>query len=116
MGQANAAAALDLLDRAAQVAGQDANLIRPRTARVRGRALADLGRTADAENEIDSGIIAAREHGLRYDEALLLALRAEVATEGRRAEDAALATQMLESLGVQRAPRSESSPLVAAGS
>ena len=107
MGQSNAAAALDLLDRAAQAAGQDANLIRPRTARVRARALAALGRTAVAENEIDNGLVAAREHALRYDEALLLALRAEIATNERSADDAALATQMLESLGVQRTPRPE---------
>ena len=57
LGQANAAAALDLLDRAALAAGQDANLIRPRTARVRARALACLGRISDAENEIENGIV-----------------------------------------------------------
>ena len=56
-----------------KLAGSDANLIRPRTARVRARALALLGRGADAEIEIDNGLVAAREHALRYDEALLLA-------------------------------------------
>ena len=116
LSQSNAAAALDLLDRAAQAAGQDAKLIRPRTARVRARALAALGRIEDAENEIDNGIAAAREHALRYDEALLLALRAEIVTDGRAQADGALATQMLESLGVHRTPRPEENPMVAAGS
>jgi hypothetical protein len=114
LGLANAAAALDLIDRAARAAGQDANLIRPRTARVRARALAALGRAADAENEIAVGIVVAREHALRYDEALLLATRADIATDGRGADDAALAEQMLDSLGVQRTPR-RVDPLAAAG-
>ncbi len=91
LSQSNPAAALDLLDRAAQAAGQDAKLIRPRTARVRARALAALGRLEDAENEIDNGIVAAREHALRYDEALLLALRAEIVPDGRAQADGALA-------------------------
>jgi tetratricopeptide (TPR) repeat protein len=112
----NAAAALDLIDRAAHAAGSDANLIRPRTARIRARALAALGRHADAENELDNGIIAAREHALRYDEALLFATRAEIATDGRTQQDAALAEQILDSLGVQRTPRLRVDPSVAAGS
>jgi tetratricopeptide (TPR) repeat protein len=115
LGMANAAAALDLIDRASRAAGQDASLIRPRTARVRARALAALGRHADAENEIDNGIVVAREHALRYDEALLLATRADIATDGRAADDAVLAEQMLDSLGVQRTPR-RVDPLAAAGS
>ncbi len=89
LGQANAAAALDVLDRAAQAAGSDANLIRPGTARVRARALALLGRVAEAENEIASRLFAAREHALRYDEALLLVARSEIASDGREAEDTA---------------------------
>ncbi len=113
LSQTHAAAALDLIDRAARAAGQDANLIRPRTARVRARALAELGRIADAENEVDSGILAAREHGLRYDEALLLAVRSEITSDDRAAEDAALAAQMLDSLGVQRTPRPDENALVA---
>jgi hypothetical protein len=112
----NAAAALDLIDRAALAAGGDANLIRPRTARIRALALAALGRRADAENELDNGIIAAREHALRYDEGLLFATRAEIATDGRAVEDAAMAGQILDSLGVQRTPRLRVDPSVAAGS
>ena len=112
--QTQPATALDLIDRAAHAAGQDANLIRPRTARIRARALAEIGRIADAEYEVDNGIYAAREHALRYDEALLLAVRSEIAADGRAAEDAALAVQMLDSLGVRRTPGLEEDPLVAA--
>jgi tetratricopeptide (TPR) repeat protein len=112
--QTHAAAALDLIDRAAQAAGEDANLIYPRTARIRARALAELGRIADAEIEVDNGICAAREHSLHYDEALLLAVRSEIASDGRVAEDAALAAQMLDSFGVQRTPRRDENQLLVA--
>ncbi len=63
--------------------------------------------------EIDSGLIAAREHALRYDEALLLAIRAEVASDGRADEDRAASEKILKDLGVLHTPRSE--PMVAAG-
>jgi hypothetical protein len=115
LGLANAASALDLIDRAARAAGNDANLIRPRTARVRARALVALGRDADAYDELDSGIAVARELALRYDEALLLAARAAMATDARDTNDAAQAEQILESLGVQRTPRPQADPLAAAG-
>ena len=85
----DAAQALDLVERAARAAGNDALLFRPKTARVRGRALALLGRVDAALTEIELGLEAARAQRQRYDEAQLLALRAEIADVDADAERAA---------------------------
>ena len=69
------AAALALLDQAQALAGKDAELLRPKTAWVRGRALTALGRGNDARAEIDVGLDAARAQQLLFEEALLLASR-----------------------------------------
>jgi class 3 adenylate cyclase/tetratricopeptide (TPR) repeat protein len=111
LARSRASDALVLIERAALAAGQDAQLARPKTARVRARALAALGRTMDVDEELAAGLDVARRHGLRYDEALLLATRAELAgsangiSKAEETEDALSALQIFESLGVRGTPR-----------
>jgi class 3 adenylate cyclase/tetratricopeptide (TPR) repeat protein len=74
-----ASGALDLLDRATRAAGEDASLFEPQVAEARARALAALGRFNDAEQEIERGIVAARDLNLAYEQGMLLRARTEIA-------------------------------------
>ena len=97
------AAALALLDEAQALARKDAELLRAKTAWVKGRALTALCRRDDALAEIDAGLVAARAQRLLFEEALLLAARAEVgaayAGDGRRARE------IFTGLGIRETPR-----------
>jgi class 3 adenylate cyclase/tetratricopeptide (TPR) repeat protein len=99
----DASGALSLIDRAEALAGKDAQMLRPKTAWIRGRAYQALGRHSDAIAEIDEGIDAARAHQLPYDEALLLDARA--ALDVTRTQDARRSAEILAGLGVRNTPR-----------
>jgi tetratricopeptide (TPR) repeat protein len=92
------AGALALLDEAQALARKDAELLRAKTAWVRGRALTSLGRRNTALSEIDTGLVAARAQRLLFEEALLLNARAEV--DPAHAGDARRADEILTGLGV----------------
>jgi class 3 adenylate cyclase/tetratricopeptide (TPR) repeat protein len=101
------AAALDVVDRAAAAAGEDAVLFGPQVALARARALAALGREGEAEQEVKSGLGSAREQGLPYEEGMLLLAKAEITRiRGHRPDPSELeaATSILEGLGVRRGP------------
>ncbi len=93
------AAALTLLDEAQALAGKDVELLRAKTAWVKGRALTKLGRRNLALSEIDTGLVAARAQQLLFEEALLLAARADV--DAAYADDARRAGEIFTGLGVQ---------------
>jgi hypothetical protein len=72
----------------------------PELLRVRGGALARLGRIDDAREALEAGYKVARERGLVYDEVLVLATWAALLPDdGRAPSDADLA-----SLGIERVP------------
>jgi tetratricopeptide (TPR) repeat protein len=72
----------------------------PELLRVRGGALARLGRLDDAREALQAGCNVARERGLVYDEVLVLATWAALLPDdGRAPTDADLAT-----LGIERVP------------
>jgi len=96
--------ALLLLDAAEVAAGNDALIMRPKTAWVRGRILAALGRTDDARRELDAGLESARAQRLLDYEALILRARGELA--GGSSTDLAAADQIMIDLGVRETPRS----------
>ncbi len=99
----DAAAALELLDRATAAAGNDAILLRPAVAWARSTALAALGRFDEAEQEVRAGLAAAREQRLPYEEALLLIAKAKISAQrGREPDpaDAEAAHRILRDLGV----------------
>jgi len=97
------AAALVLLDEAQTLARKDAELLRAKTAWVRGRALTALGRHKNALWEIDAGLVAARAQRLLFEEALLLAARAEV--DAAYTDDGRRAREIFAGLGVRETPR-----------
>ena len=72
------AAALAQLEDAEHMAGEEAVLLEAPLARVRGSALAALGRTEEAAAQVAAGLVGARDQGLPYEEALLLLMRAEL--------------------------------------
>jgi tetratricopeptide (TPR) repeat protein len=101
------AAALKGVNRAAEVAGEDAVLFVPQVAYARARALGALGRHRDAEQELKTGLASAREQGLPYEEGMLLLARAEIArVQGEPPDpgDLEAATTILAGLGVPRDP------------
>jgi tetratricopeptide (TPR) repeat protein len=70
--------ALRTIDAAERAASTDAASALPRICLQRSRALLALGRFAEAEELVETGIIAARETQLPYDEALLLRVHSRV--------------------------------------
>ena len=70
--------ALERLDAAERAASTEAASAMPRICLQRSRALLALGRFAEAEELISTGIIAARETAVPYDEALLLRVLSRV--------------------------------------
>jgi len=94
-------AALELLERAADAAGEDAQLFVPQVAEARALALAELDRIDEAKVEIEAGLAAARDFALPYEEAMLLLARARAAGEGDAAEaDQKASREILEGLGI----------------
>ncbi len=106
--QGKADSALDLLDRAAAAAGESGALLVPQVAEARVRALAAIGKHAAVAAEIEKGLTAARRLGLRYEEAILLVARIDIARDtGATANPADLteAARILKGLGALWAPR-----------
>jgi class 3 adenylate cyclase/tetratricopeptide (TPR) repeat protein len=101
--QGKAGEALELLDQAAAAAGNSGALVAPQAAEVRARAFAAVGDSASAAREIEHGLAAARRVGLRYEEAMLLVARIDMARDdGVEADPADLAesARILDGLGV----------------
>jgi class 3 adenylate cyclase/tetratricopeptide (TPR) repeat protein len=95
------AQALTLLD--AEVGGsEEPALLRPAISLVRAEALTGLGRPADALAVVATGLVAAQEQGLPFEEALLLRARAELSPDGTGAADRHAAERILTSLGVMQ--------------
>jgi tetratricopeptide (TPR) repeat protein len=96
--------ALDLVDEGERVAGGNAGPLLARACQQRGSALLGLGRLDECEAVLAVGLVAAREQGLPYDEALVLRVREQLAAArgqvGASAEDAAAASALLAGLGV----------------
>jgi tetratricopeptide (TPR) repeat protein len=93
--------AMRTLDVVAEGAGGDFIWQSATLARVRAEVLADLGRVPEAIEELDLGLVAARDHGLAYEEALLMLLLDEL-TDDPDPENRARATALLDGLGVRR--------------
>lgn len=97
--------ALDVIEKAAQLAGEDAALYQVPLERLRAGALVALDRAADAMTHIEPALASAREQRLGYEEALLLLVKA-TAGDLEAFEEA---NHLLEGLGasvsqVQRLP------------
>jgi class 3 adenylate cyclase/tetratricopeptide (TPR) repeat protein len=94
--------ALDILERAWEAAGSDAQLQLPVVAYERATALAALNRPEVALQEVEVGLAAAKASGLPYEEALLLTAKADLARSlGLSEGDArASAQKILGDLGV----------------
>ena len=110
--QGKAGAALDLVERAVKAAGAGSAMLAPQVAEVRSRALAASGDAAAAAREIEEGIVAARQLGLLYDEAMLLVARIGLAEDAGMAPDPADVTEsarILECLGIILTPRHSAS-------
>jgi len=100
--------ALKLVDRAAQVAGSNARMYAAQIAEARVQALTALGRLHEARLAADEGLAAARKFGLPYEEAVMLAARAELDRRNEKGPDetdVAALERILTSLGVKATPR-----------
>ncbi len=99
--------ALDTVGEAEQATRGDGASLIARASLVRGRALLALGSLNEAGEVIGTGLSAAREQKLPYEEALLLRAKSEWAelvggeTTAASAADAAEAARLLTSLGVR---------------
>jgi tetratricopeptide (TPR) repeat protein len=101
-------AALDVLDTAARAAGANARMFQAQIAAARVQALVSAGRTEEALRALQVGLESARRDGMQYEEALLLAYRAESARrrgKGPDAMDVAALEKILASLGIKSVPR-----------
>jgi tetratricopeptide (TPR) repeat protein len=94
-------AALELLERAANAAGEDAQLFVPQVAEARACALAALDRLDEANKAVETGLVAARYFALPFEEATLLLMRAEISAEEKAAvADRTAARKILGGLGI----------------
>jgi predicted ATPase/class 3 adenylate cyclase len=87
--------ALAIIDRAAELAGEDAALYEVPLERLRAGALVAQEQPAEALTHIDPALASAREQRLAYEEALLLVIKAETG-DGEALEEA---RRLLEGLG-----------------
>jgi class 3 adenylate cyclase/tetratricopeptide (TPR) repeat protein len=99
-----ARAALELIDAARAAAGDGAALLLPVVACERSAILGELGRLEEARAETAAGLEAARAQGLPYEEAILLNVRAALASQAGQVpdpEEIEAAQQILSGLGVR---------------
>ena len=104
----DAAEGLELLDRSAGAAGEDARLFEPQIAEVRARALAASGRWEGAQRALRTGLLSARNYGLPYEEAMLLLARIDIAQLAGlepASQDVVACHDLLDGLGVDSTPR-----------
>ena len=97
--------ALALLDAARKSAGEDAVLFGSSIARVRAKALMETGRFDEAMTVLEEGLVLAEQHGLSYDEALLLTIASDLAHRAGTTPDPAWAERaeaLKERLGIVR--------------
>ena len=98
--------ALEVITSAEREARADAAYSLPRTCIQRARALLALGQFGEADEMVSTGLVAASEQGLPYEEALLLRLRSRVDLHRgnrRRAGEALVrAEETFRRLGVDR--------------
>jgi tetratricopeptide (TPR) repeat protein len=87
--------ALEVIEQAAELAGEDAALYEVPLERLRAAALIGLGRTEEALVHLQPALVSAREQRLVYEQALLLVVMAATG-EPEAFEEA---TSLLEGLG-----------------
>jgi class 3 adenylate cyclase/tetratricopeptide (TPR) repeat protein len=107
-GCGQAREALELLADAEAAAGKGARMLAAQVAEARALALDALGRLDDARAAVSAGLVAARQNGLAYEEALLLALADALERRaGTEPPTDAItgARRIFEGLGVQWTPR-----------
>jgi tetratricopeptide (TPR) repeat protein len=92
--------ALAIIDRAAELAGEDAALYEVPLRRLRAGALVELEQPDEALSQIDPALASARGQRLVYEEALLLAVKAQIGD----AEALEEARRLLENLGSSMPP------------
>ncbi len=100
-------AALEGVERAVAAAREDAALLAPQIAHTRARALAALGRHAEAQREVETGLASAQEQDLAYETGMLLLARTEITRlQGGEPDrgDLEEVTAILGGLGVPRGP------------
>ena len=97
--------ALDVITTAERAANADAAFSLPRTCLQRGRAYFALERLDEATEMVSTGLLAAEEQGLPYEEALLLRVRGRIdrrlGDEGSARVAFARADELLARLGVR---------------
>jgi tetratricopeptide (TPR) repeat protein len=106
--------ALRLVDQAAQAAGNNARMYAAQIAEARVQALTALGRSGEARLVADEGLAAARKYGMPYEEAVLLAARAELDRRNEKGpddNDVAALERILASLGVKSMPKLAETPV-----
>jgi tetratricopeptide (TPR) repeat protein len=89
--------ALEVIDVAKDLAGEDAALYEVPLERLRAGALIVMGRSDEALDHVEPALVSAREQRLVYEEALLLCLKAETGTDNGDVFEEA--TRLLEDLG-----------------
>jgi class 3 adenylate cyclase/tetratricopeptide (TPR) repeat protein len=89
--------ALEVIDVAKDLAGEDAALYEVPLERLRAGALVAMGRSAEALGHVEPALASAREQRLVYEEALLLCLKAETGLDDGDAFEEA--SRLLEDLG-----------------
>jgi ATP/maltotriose-dependent transcriptional regulator MalT len=94
--------ALETIEVAQELAGEDAALYEVPLRRVRAEALMALGRRDEASSHIEGALASARQQSLVYEEALLLLIKAEVGGPGVNGEVSEEADRLLEDLGASR--------------
>jgi class 3 adenylate cyclase/tetratricopeptide (TPR) repeat protein len=105
LGQATSA--LDVIDRAAAVAGGAIGWLEPQAAEARARTLMALGRYAESDAQISKGLSVAQKLGLKYEEGLLLDARSALARATGRPVDAGESSrrdEIMTALGVRMTP------------
>jgi tetratricopeptide (TPR) repeat protein len=90
--------AVEVVDRALEIAGEDAALYEVPLERMRAGAFLAMGRPGDAVAHIEPALVSAREQGLMYEEALLLLLSAESGAGNLEALEEA--NRLLQDLGI----------------
>ena len=99
--------ALRVLDEAESIAGDETRVFAAPIARMRARALADLGLLDAAAEMALAGLEEAAAQGIPYEEAMLLLAKAEIEKRtGATPDDAEMrrAHEILSGLGVQTSP------------